>query len=31
LARVIFALPPAKRDQVLPILDTCAAVAKRVG
>lgn len=31
LARAIFMLPPAARDRVLPILDTCAAVAKNVG
>jgi hypothetical protein len=31
LARAIFMLPAAARDRVLPILDTCAAVAKNVG
>ena len=31
VARVIFNLPAAKRDEVLPVLDRCAALMRRVG
>jgi probable F420-dependent oxidoreductase len=31
LARAVFILPPAQRDQILPILDTCATMARNVG
>jgi probable F420-dependent oxidoreductase len=29
--RVVFALPPAPRDELLPILDQCAELARKVG
>jgi len=31
VARVVFGLPPAPRDEILPILDACAEVARAVG
>jgi alkanesulfonate monooxygenase SsuD/methylene tetrahydromethanopterin reductase-like flavin-dependent oxidoreductase (luciferase family) len=31
VARVVFSLPPAKADEVLPVLDRCAALLRRVG
>jgi probable F420-dependent oxidoreductase len=31
VARVVFTLPPAKADEVLPVLDRCAALMRRVG
>jgi hypothetical protein len=31
VARAIFGLPPAGGDQVLPLLDQCAALAAKVG
>jgi probable F420-dependent oxidoreductase len=31
VARVVFNLPPAQSDEVLPILDRCAALMRRVG
>src|SRR5688572_13613845 len=30
VARVVFTLPPAKADEVLPVLDRCAALMRRV-
>jgi len=31
VARVVFSLPPAKADEVLPVLDRCAALLRQVG
>jgi len=31
VARVVFNLPPAKADEVVPMLDRCAALMRRVG
>jgi alkanesulfonate monooxygenase SsuD/methylene tetrahydromethanopterin reductase-like flavin-dependent oxidoreductase (luciferase family) len=30
VARVVFTLPPAKADEVLPVLDRCAALVSKV-
>jgi len=30
VARLIFNLPPAKADEVLPVLDRCAALMRQV-
>jgi len=31
VARLVFNLPPAKADEVLPVLDRCADVMRRAG
>jgi len=31
VARIVFTLPPAKAEEVLPVLDRCAALMRRVG